>query len=387
MTSQDTPQVTAIGTDGLAFLRMILPPQGSYFAVEITERGIWLHTAFKDIPSLYAHLIACDELGRTMYFAVAAFREPRVWNPNKLNKRTGRKGAWEWRPHSNVRVLKVLIADIDTRESKNDAPYADRAEAYKAVLAFCTAASLPLPLIVSSGGGLHCYWILETELTLEQWGPLARGLKAAMAHSGFHADPARTADASSVLRTPGTHHHKSGRIVEAGEMAGPYPVSMFEHLKQFATEQPVKRFVRKQLSKATASKPCHGQSPIAEAMCADIYDDAPTDPELIRRRCRQFRNFCAAARDRANPDWHAVNRLLAFCKPHGLRYAQDLGAGYRGHDRAATDAWIASDHERARSEITGPTTCRRFEEINPGGCDGCLHRGRINTPIVLGRSH
>jgi hypothetical protein len=134
-------------------------------------------------------------------------------------------------------------------------------------------------------------------------------------------------------------------------------------------------------------KPCSEESPIAAAMCSDLYDDA--SPELIRRRCRQFRDFCAMAGKRGNDHWHAANRLLAFCKPGGLRYAQNLADGYRGFSRADTDQWIADDHERARSEITGPTTCDRFrevnDEVNPGGCDGCLHRGRINTPIVLGR--
>src|SRR5260370_16288997 len=88
-------------TGGRAFLRLILPPQGVYFAIEITERGIWLHTAFKDIPSLHAHLIACDGLGRTMYHACAAFRDPRVWDPRKNDGKAG----WAWPPHTNAPPL------------------------------------------------------------------------------------------------------------------------------------------------------------------------------------------------------------------------------------------------------------------------------------------
>jgi hypothetical protein len=357
-----------------------LPPQGVYFAVEIRKnkagKDVYVHTAFRDTSALHAFLMCEDANGKTMYFAVAAFSEPRVWDPNKLNKRTGEKGAWTWRTHSNVRALKILFADIDTRETKPNAKYADRQEAGKALVAFCKAAELPKPLVVSSGGGLHCYWILEVELTIEQWQPQADGLKAACAKFGLDADPSRTTDASSVLRTPGTHHHKSGRIVEAGELAGPYPPSAFERLKSF---------VPKERRKRSAPRYGSGSSPIVRAMLADVFDDAPVDPELIRRRCRQFRDFCASAHDRGNPNWHAVNRLLAFCKPDGLRYAQNLGAGYRGYDRAATDAWIADDHERARSEITGPTTCRWFEELTPRGCDGCLHHGHITTPLQLGR--
>ena len=35
----------------------------------------------------------------------------------------------------------------------------------------------------------------------------------------------------------------------------------------------------------------------------------------------------------------------------------------------------------------GPPTCKEFEEANPGGCDNCAFRGRITSPIVLGRGY
>jgi hypothetical protein len=32
----------------------------------------------------------------------------------------------------------------------------------------------------------------------------------------------------------------------------------------------------------------------------------------------------------------------------------------------------------------GPHHCATFEKQNPGGCDGCAHKGKIKSPIVLG---
>ena len=33
----------------------------------------------------------------------------------------------------------------------------------------------------------------------------------------------------------------------------------------------------------------------------------------------------------------------------------------------------------------GPYTCQKFEQFNPGGCEGCVNKGVIKSPIVLGR--
>jgi hypothetical protein len=35
--------------------------------------------------------------------------------------------------------------------------------------------------------------------------------------------------------------------------------------------------------------------------------------------------------------------------------------------------------------IKGPYLCTRFEEYNPGGCEGCPHFGKIKSPITLGQ--
>ena len=32
-----------------------------------------------------------------------------------------------------------------------------------------------------------------------------------------------------------------------------------------------------------------------------------------------------------------------------------------------------------------PISCQKFEEFNPGGCEGCPNKGVIKSPIVLGR--
>jgi hypothetical protein len=364
-----------------------------------TDGMVVSHGLARGLNALLATTFLNDQQRLNCYFNLTTFIHPQG--------AIGKDGKPHLRSQNNADRRRTLILDADTKVSHPTAQYADQPEAKAVIERMCDAEGLPHPTFVNSGGGLHCYWSFDRDLTQAEWLRYAAALKAACKAHNIHCDHQVTINFVGVLRPIGTHHVKTGSVVKLmSELRGPYSWSAFDHLvEKYAAElnsQPKRQapkvrrcavvgkggaveYVYDPAPPTPAMPARSGGSPIADAVRANIYDEAPTDPELIRRRCRQFRAFCASAGDRGNPDWHAVNRLLAFCKPDGLRCAQDLGDGYHDHDRADTDAWIANEHERARSEITGPTTCRRFEEINPGGCDGCLHRGHITTPATLGR--
>lgn len=63
-------------------------------------------------------------------------------------------------------------------------------------------------LIVSSGSGVHVYWVFDAFLERDRWLSFAGKLKVLMKAFGLHADPSRTADIASVLRVPGTLNYK-----------------------------------------------------------------------------------------------------------------------------------------------------------------------------------
>ena len=116
------------------------------------------------------------------------------------------------RTAKNVHLIKSLWADIDTRIGKPEAPYADHLEAAGAVGRFCIDARLPPPCMINSGNGVHIYWVLDEPVTLQEWLPMATGLKSACDQHGLMIDPVRTADAASILRTPGTSNYKKADI-------------------------------------------------------------------------------------------------------------------------------------------------------------------------------
>ena len=140
--------------NALEFLHLVLPDQGWYVGhasrrVPGQVKPVIRHSSFSTIEKLHSWLQVYERQGFDVYFAVASFELERVGTHR--------------RSRANKPWLRILFADIDTRETHPDALYADQEEAARAVVAVCAVLRLPLPLWVSSGGGLHIYWVLDTE--------------------------------------------------------------------------------------------------------------------------------------------------------------------------------------------------------------------------------
>ena len=136
---------------------------------------------------------ALSEAGVDAYFACAEYKT--------TDSRTA----------ANVSGAYAFWADIDCGEAKaaSGKGYLTEADALVAVKKFCTDAALPMPThIVSSGSGLHIYWVLDSVTDRETWQMYAGKLKTITKALGFLADDSRTSDIASVLRIPGTLNFK-----------------------------------------------------------------------------------------------------------------------------------------------------------------------------------
>jgi P4 family phage/plasmid primase-like protien len=99
---------------------------------------------------------------------------------------------------ANCKALRCLFAEIDAKDHGGDLSVARSKLADFA---------LPPSIVVSSGGGLHCYWLLDSPLVLSNGGAekakrLLRALCFAVGGDVKAAEPAR------VLRLPGTKNWK-----------------------------------------------------------------------------------------------------------------------------------------------------------------------------------
>ena len=117
--------------------------------------------------------------------------------------------------------------DIDCGEDKaaDGKGYRTEEVARLDLCRFCEAVCAPEPThIVSSGSGLHAYWVLDSFVERAEWQCYARKLKGLTHALNFLADDTRTADIASVLRVPGTLNYKYNP---------PKPVVLLQSSSQF----------------------------------------------------------------------------------------------------------------------------------------------------------
>jgi putative DNA primase/helicase len=191
-------------------------------------------------------------------------------------------------------------------------------------------------------------------LSREEWEAAAKCLKALCEAHGLKADHSRTADISSCLRPPGTYNRKNlnaHRVVKLlSPLVGPYNTD--EILEKLKCELPTK-----------------------ETKSGSII----TSAERIAEQCPQVARLRDLQGNVTEPEWYAVMCVLAKCDD-GEKLAHAWSKGYPRYSESETSKKL----EHARRD-SGPTTCKRFEEINKEVCAKCQYRGKITSPIVLGR--
>ena len=93
--------------------------------------------------------------------------------------------------------------------------------------------------------------------------------------------------------------------------------------------------------------------------------------------CPQL-NYCFANQQEIDePLWVSALSIAAFCVD-GDEAAHKMSNQYPDYDPSEVETKLRNIRKRG-----GPHHCATFEERNPGGCDGCIHKGKIKSPIVL----
>lgn len=331
--------------------------------------------ALPDNQQLADYLLGWDSTGFATYHACASFRnETGVWNAKKKK--------FQIRCHDNALATRSLWLDVDAGPGK---PYPNRFDAAERARDFVRNSGLPWPVFVSSGNGLHLYWPLLSDVEPERWVALARGLRRLAAHHAFHTDPVRTADISSILRTPGTTNRKGAEVrpVLCERLDGPYRIEDFKSLEQGSQlgydaprSQP-----RPSIPIAEAPRHLQRNTParISEASAA-IGAFSPTSSNQIADCCEQV----AQLRNRSvrrEPVFHAILGVLAFASD-GAEQAHRWSEGDPAYSYEDMQARIDR-----KKELSGATTCEHFHGLEPAICNRCLHFGKIKSPIVLGYEH
>ena len=331
--------------DTLGFLQRVLPSAGFYGTIVINPDGR-RQGFFGAVEELAKAVTGLDQRGNNTYFAISAFVE---------------KGS---RKQENVRATKVLVLDVDCGEGK---PFPTWKEGLAATGKFVQQMTLPKPMIIHSGIGLHVYWVLTEELEPLRWGPLAKAMKAAATDKGFEIDPTVPADSARVLRPVGTTNPKNGSKVRLLIDALPTTVEqMTACLSGYMEARPVRQ------SHLTAG------SGLSQALAVQ-QDFPPTNAAVVASKCQQIGWAVKNQGAVGEPLWYALIGVAAHCQdPDTTAIAwSDQHPEYNANET------LRKVHHW-KLATTGPTTCKKFEELRPDGCRGCKFKDKVGTPARLG---
>jgi len=270
------------------------------------------------------------------------------------------------RKSENVQHLKSFFLDLDCGEGKD---YPNQTEAINALRGFVKTLSLPKPVMVSSGYGVHVYWILEDTVHPDEWTPVALQLKKMCVEHGLKADPAVTADTARVLRVPGTHNHKGDTPKQVKVLGVEEP--RLVNLESFTTllgggVMPV------------PVKVDSAESALREALRenSDFSFKNILKKSIKGTGCAQIKNMIQNKENISEPLWRAGLSIAKFCSDKDK--AVDLiSVGHEGYSKELTQEKV--------DLIKGPYLCSSFYEHNPDLCADCPNFGNIKSPITLGR--
>jgi hypothetical protein len=337
----------------LEFLAVVLPSPGTgyYCAVELTRKNE--HAFVEKLEDLLPHVDRWNKADYNIFFALSTFA--------KVGKRTA----------ENTLKIKAFFIDMDGYESKKSAAIALDAFMEKVGLS-----ELGKPWIVSSGGGLHCYWPLTEELPTDVWKPVADNLKRLCAQEKMSIDMSVTSDSARVMRFPETFNHKK-------KYSKPMPVKLLAEGDIFKFED-IAALIDKHLVEKpdpiqkveTLSLPGARPSKAMTKAQVKLIENSTTLFASFESKCGQVVDYLNTAQDDGKePVWRGLLSWAKVCND--------------GEEKAV---WLSEMHpyppdrmHQKLAEIKGPYSCVAMDSLNPGICTGCPHWGKITNPLILGR--
>lgn len=346
------------------FLSAILPIAPYYC---VSESGkYWKDTPVQSIQEIINLANIASQSGANAYFALSGYETPSIISDGKT----------KFRIKQNAIAQKCFWLDVDCE--KQGSSYATKTDALYALKKFCKNTSLPIPIIVSSGQGFHLYWPLSDQIKTEHWVKGATLIDALCRHHGFIADPARTKDAASVLRVPGTNNYGKDGIIRPVEiLAGAALNNTIEFFKLLIAARPEGfSFTSNTRTSATSAPKLFNTSDIPRG----IADNFPTLDTLVNAEpcianCKQLKEMGFSS----YPNWFNAMNVLRFCE-NGREVARELSMQDTGRFK---DDIFNDRFNQAEQMAGGPTLCTTFESKDPERCKGCAWKENISTPKEL----
>ena len=325
-------------------LSAVLSPNGWYCIVGLKKTGRPKQTFVQTLADVEQETNVLLDDGYDVYFACSKYETD---------------GS---RTNDNVKDIMSFWMDIDCGDGK---PYEDQLSGADALRTFCRTLKLPKPWLVNSGRGVHAYWPLTSPVSRKEWLPIAKKLKELCVEHNLQADPSRTADAASILRMPDTFNYKASPPLDVKVWMEGDAISVAEFRDKLGLIEETPNYL----------------PTFADDMTKALMGNRQHKFEVILNKnvngtgCLQLARAIEDQKTLDEPRWRATLSIANFCSD-GDTAIHDVS---KEHPEYSFDATVAK-----AKLIKGPYTCESWENINPSGCAGCIHKGKIKSPITLG---
>jgi hypothetical protein len=339
------------------FYEALLPEKGKYCVATIKPGGKLKQYFVDEISEVEGLVEELKAQEANVYFAVGNFKE------------AGNREA------DNCQSIKSFFFDLDC---KGGDTYEDQESALAALQEFCKTVKFPRPTIVNSGNGIHAYWPLTESVGREEWVATARKLKDLCSFHKFNVDRKVTSDAARILRCPDTinYNGETQKVTEILIASKQYEYSKVKALIDAACDEV-----------GIDTTPAFDLSTAIRGLDEDTkaflkLDNFESKFSKIARLslegggCEHIKRALEEPNGCSEPMWRACLSIAVRCSD-GPTAIHKLSEGHDQYDPAET--------ERKANETAGPFRCETFNDEDPGRCEGCIHRGKIASPIQLGK--
>lgn len=368
------------------FLRLIWPSTGFYciaHPVKIPGQTVvpYKHHVFTTISEAVTHVHEQANL-QDVFFAVLSLEQEKVWNPEKTDYKTGQKGAYSTRLGTNMLASKCLFWDLDVGAEDNK--YDTQRDALAALISFLQITQLPMPTLISSGGGVHVYWHFDADVPVDQWTHIAYHLRQLGEAKGVKLDPTRTLDVTSVLRVPDTFNWK--------DKANPRPVRVLQEgaVSQVAV---IDKLITDALIRegiTPGAPPAKHVAPVVDPdLGTQTFDDFGPPPTLddVLTACANMREVIRSQADKAHPNYGPLDNtawyrgMIAVVKhvENGDDWCRKLTAL---HPRTTADI----EAKLLQAAQFPPAKCATLQQFMPwkdAPCQTCKFRNDPSVPNPL----
>ena len=339
------------------FYEKLLPKQGVYCVAGISKEGRITNRYTETFDEIFTLAEAQKERHVNVYVTPGTFEQ------------------YSRKAEESVAVKSFFI-DLDIGEvyvEKNKG-YPDREAGFAALKKFLEDTGLPPPFKVNSGRGIHAYWIFEEEVPYAEWKPYAELFKTLCLKHMF-VDPAVTGDAARLMRYPDSLNYRNDPPDPTGFYDDEIVMYSFQEFQEFLGAPAVKPLdVLGSVKKGLDDE-------MKEMLGLDNFGTnffTIAEKSLTGGGCKQIYDVLSNQATAPYDLWVAGLTIASRCDD-GKEAIHAMSEEHPDYDYNKTEEKAYNDG------LKGPRTCDWFATNFSDGCKGCPHRGKITSPIQLGR--